>query len=773
MSNALRPEGSGTEPHSLELAARQRELQRFRELAIGPAAEPYDDDSIDLRRYWTVILRRKWTIVAALAIATLAALIGTFNATPIYRSSLLLHIEPQSDRFLEYQQNVSLGEPSWDWNFYETQYELLKSRSLARRVIDQLGLEATKPPGEAAEPSFLAELKRTIKGWINAEAGAEPEAAPSSGAPEGRPANLEGALLGNLTVAPVPNSRLVRIHYDSPSAREAAAVANAVADNFVNLTLERRYDATAYAKKFLEERIQQVRANLEDSENRLLTYAKEREIVNLDDRLGNLLQTLSAMSSALVQAEAQRIRAESEYAQALEGRGPAVLKTLDSEVIQKLKARKGDLEVQYQEQLKVFKPGYPRMEQLQRQIAEIDQQIEREVDAIRAAVEADYAAKVREQATLQTRVSEVKAEVLALQDRSTDYQTLKREVETNRALYDGLLQRMKEVGVVAGISTNNISIVDRAQVPGSAYKPNLRNNLIKALAIGLIAGILLAFLLEHMDDTVKGSEDVEGRVRAPLLGVIPKVSARQHGIAEEEIALLAAKDPKSPLAEAVRSLRTQLIFSTADGAPKITHLTSPGPGEGKTTAAANIAITFAQAGGKVLLIDADLRAPSLHRAFKLPNTIGLTNYLAGDTKPAEIAQATEITRLFTVTSGPLPPNPVELLSSAKMLDFLSLASERFDYVVLDGPPVVGLADALVLANLARATILVVESGRTRYGAIEGSIKRLVAANAAIIGAVVSKLGPTGKGYGYGYSYDYHYSYTYGDRDHQAVLPKRA
>lgn len=771
MSNALRAEGAGAQPHALELAARQRELQRFRELAIGPAAEPYDDDSIDLRRYWTVLLRRKWTILAALAIATLAALVGTFNATPIYRSSLLLHIEPQSDRFLEYQQNVSLGESSWDWNFYETQYELLKSRSLARRVIDQLGLEAAKPQGETAEPSFLSELKRTLKGWINAQAGAEPGAAQTSGEPEGRSVNLEGALLGNLTVAPVPNSRLVRLHYDSPNPREAAAVANAVADNFVNMTLERRYDATAYAKKFLEERLQQVRANLEDSESRLLTYAKEREIVNLDDKLGNLLQTLNAMNSALVQAEAQRIRAESEYAQALEGRGPAVLKILDSEVIQKLKARKGDLEVQYQEQLKVFKPGYPKMEQLQRQIAEIDQQIEREMASIRTAVEADYAAKVREQATLQTRVSEVKAEVLALQDRSTDYQTLKREVETNRALYDGLLQRMKEVGVVAGISTNNISIVDRAQVPGSAYKPNLRNNLIKALAIGLIAGILLAFLLEHMDDTVKGSDDVEGRVRAPVLGVIPKVSARQHGIAEEEIALLAAKDPKSPLAEAVRSLRTQLIFSTADGAPKITHLTSAGPGEGKTTAAANIAITFAQAGGKVLLIDADLRSPSLHRAFNLPNTVGLTNYLAGDTKPADIAQATAITRLFAVTSGPLPPNPVELLSSAKMLDFLSLASERFDYVVLDGPPVVGLADALVLANLARATIFVVESGRTRYGAIEGSIKRLAGANAVILGAVVSKLGPAGKGYGY--NYDYHYSYSYGERDQRAALPKRA
>lgn len=773
MSKALSPDDPSSHDRAPMLAAGRTELQRFRALAAGPMGDAFDDDGIDLRRYWGVLLRRKWTLVAALLLAVLVTLITTFNATPIYRSTLLMHIEPQSDRFLEYQQSVSLGESSWDWNFYETQYELLKSRSLARRVIDQLGLEDARERGVPTDPSFLSELKDKVKRWINAQAQADATDQPPAEDSVSTPPNLEGALLANLTVAPVPNSRLVRIHYDSANAREAAAVANAIADNFVNMTLERRYDATAYAKKFLEERIQQVRANLEDSESRLLAYAKEREIVNLDDRLGNLLQTLSAMNTALIQAEAQRIRAESEYTQSIEGRGPAVLKVLDSEVIQKLKARKGDLEVQYQEQLKIFKPGYPKMEQLQRQIAEIDQQIANEVASIRQAVEADYAAKVREQASLETRVAEVKAEVLALQDRSTDYQTMKREVEANRALYDGLLQRMKEVGVVAGISTNNISIVDRAQVPGGPYKPNLRSNLIKALAIGLIAGVLLAFLIEHMDDTVKTSEDVEGRVGAPVLGVLPKVSPRTQGIREAEIPLLAAKDPKSPLAEAVRSLRTQLIFSTADGAPRITHITSAGPGEGKTTVATSIAITFAQAGAKVLLIDADLRSPSLHRVFGLTNALGLTNYLAGDTKPADIAQATPVTRLFAITSGPLPPNPVELLSGAKMLDLLGLGTERFDYVLIDGPPVVGLADALVLANLSRATIFVVEAGRTRYGAIDGSLKRLKAANAAIVGAVMSKFGGAGRGYGYGYSYDYHYTYSYGGRDGERALPKQA
>lgn len=769
MSIALEPQGRNLPERALELAAQQRELRRLGGLVPEPLPEHYDDDSIDLRHYWQVLLRRRWTLIAAVTIALLVALVGTYNATPIFRSQLLLQIEPQTDRFLEFQQQVSLGEPVNDWDFYKTQYELLKSRSLARRVIDQLGLEAAQTPAQEGAPSFFSELRSSVKGWIQS---AGPQKDPSgdladeSGAPD-RP-NLEDSLLGNLSISPIRDSRLVNVQYDSADPREAAAVANAVAESFINMSLERRYEARSYAKRFLEERIQQVRANLEDSERRLLAYAKEREIVNLDDKLGGVLKTLESMSAALVTAEAARIQAEAEYTAAIQGTGPATLKVLDNPVIQELKRRKGELELEYQEDLKVYKPGYPKMQQTHRQIEELEQQIAKEVGSIQSAVKAGYEAKVREQATLQRRVGELKGEILALQDRSTDYQSLKREVDTNRELYDGLLQRMKEVGVVAGISTNNIFIVDRAQVPKSAYSPNLRKNLSIAIALGLVVGVLLAFLFEHMDDTVKSSEDVEARVRAPMLGVIPQVSAKDHGIEPSAIALLAAKDPTSPLAEAVRSLRTSLVFSTTEGAPKVLHLTSASPGEGKSTIATNIAITFAQAGGKVLLIDADLRNPSLHHALRLPSTPGLSNYLAGDIQPAEIAQPTEVTRLFAITSGPLPPNPVELLSSAKMLELLGLAGERFDYVVLDGPPVIGLADALVLANLAKGTIVVAQAGSTRYGALEGAVKRLRGANANLIGAVTNRVGHPGRGYGYGYGYDYQYSYSYGRR----ALPER-
>ncbi|WP_201244482.1 GumC family protein [Halochromatium salexigens] len=742
-------------------------------VALAAASEPLEDDSIDLRRYWHMLLRRKWILVAAVVLALLVGLVMTYRTTPVYQATLLLHIEPQNDRFLEYQEDVELGESRSDKDFYQTQYELLKSRNLASRVIERLGLQTRSAPRQSSDASALAEvsagLRRLLGGGQDAQSARDTPG--NNGASS---SNLEGALLSRLTVSPVRGSRLVRLHYASPNPREAAQILNAWAESFINMTLERRYDATVYAERFLEERIKQVRANLEDSEARLVAYAKERQIYDLEDRLGSAKQRLTAFRNALTAAQTEAIQAAAAAGRDDVGQdddGLATLMMLDSGVIEQLKERKVDLQIAYRDQLNRFTPDFPDVEQLRQQINEVDEQIAQEVELIRTALEQDYRAKRREQAALQTEVDALEQELLALQDRNTDYQTLKRDVETNSQLYDGLLQRMKEVGVVAGITANNISIVDSAQIPRSPFKPSLRSNLMKALMLGLVVGALVIFLVEHIDDTIKTSDDVETRLHAPVLGVIPYASARAYGIEDQEVPLLAAVDPQSPVAEAVRSLRTQLLFATAEGAPKVLHLTSAGPGEGKTTVATSIAIAFAQAGAKVLLIDADLRAPSLHRVFDLPNSVGLTNYLAGSMQPAEIAQPTATTRLFSITSGPLPPNPVELISSAKMGELIALAAERFDYVLLDGPPVIGLADALVLANLARGTVFVADAESTRYGAMEGAVKRLKAAHANIIGAVIDRLGKVGSGYGYGYGYDYQYTYHYGGRE--TALPEQA
>jgi len=756
MTNGTGHEETMPQSYQLELTAQRKELQRLGELLAATQTAPEDDDAIDLREYWQILLRRRRTVFTVLGVAVVIALLYTFLATPIYRGTLLLQIDRQDSKVLNYQTLTSDQQSGDAKDFYETQYELLKSRSLARRVIDQLGLESSPElAGNAGKGSFFGSVTKTVSGWLSGR-----EADPAgAGSDKEKTPDLEKAFLDNLTIEPVRNSELVRVSYDSPNPKEAALITNAVAKNFINISLERRFDASSNAKTFLEGQIKQARANLDDSERRLVAYARERGIVDLEDRMAILLQKLKDMNSELIKAQADRIQAEANYNELVKEGSYNTGAVLDSTLIQKLKEHKAKLEATYQDQLKIYKPGYPKMQQLRRQIAETQREIAQESASIANSVKTIFQSKVRQEVELKQRIAEIKQEILQMQDRSTDYQALKRDVDTNRQLYDGLLQRMKEVGVVGGIGNNNIAIIDPAEVPKRKYKPSLTKDLAVAVAIGLFGGILLAFLFETLDDTLKTSAEVERRIGAPVLGVAPFVSARAEAIEADEIAVLAYKNPRSALAESYRSLRTALTFSTAEGAPKVIHFTSAGAVEGKTTSSISTAITFAQTGNKVLLIDGDLRNPSLHKAFSLPNAAGLTNYLAGDAKPARIAHPTRIKGLFAITSGPLPPNPVELLSTAKMMDLITLAAERFDYVIIDGPPVVGLADAVVLARLARATIVTVEAGSTRIGALEGSVKRLRDANAPVLGAVLAKFGKAGSGYGYGY--DYHYTYGYG------------
>lgn len=712
-----------------------------------------DEDVIDLREYWRMLVRRRWTIISVAGIAVVAALIATFLTTPVYRASVLLQIERESSKVVEYE-TVMPENTGDNKDFYQTQYELLHSRSLARRVVDQLGLRSSDTFAPVPDTSFLDQLRADVTRWFTMPARGD-----QSGQGEPLAPDIETAFLRNLTVEPVKNSRLVTVHFNSPVPAEAATIANAVAENFVNTSLERRYEAASYAKKFLTERIELARANLDDSERRLIAYAREREIVNLDDKLGILMARLKDLSAKEVAVEAERIAAEAVYQVEVKEGGARTSGALKSTVIDKLKDRLTELTAQYQEQLKVFKPAYPKMQRLQQQINEVQRNLDQELKTIGSGTRVVYEAKGREEAKLLASINAVKAEILNLQDRSTDYQTLKRDVDTNRQLFDGLLQRMKEIGVVAGIGTNNISVIDPAEVPRSPFKPSLKKNLLIALALGLFGGIALAFLFETLDDTIKSSEELERRLDAPILGMVPWVTTNRDRQAKP-IGMLVYDDPKSELAEAYRSLRTALIFATAAGAPRVLHFASPSAGEGKSTSASSTAITFAQSGSKVLLIDCDLRNPSQHKTFDLPNTRGLTSYLIGAADAAEIAVATEVSGLFVIPSGPLPPNPVELLSTARMPELVESARTRFDFVILDGPAILGLADALILANLARATVLVVESASTRIGALDGAAKRLRLANANILGAALVKHRISAGGYGY----DYHYTYSYGGNE---------
>ena len=616
-------------------------------------------------------------------------------------------------------------------------------------MIDKLDLSNKQP-----NKSLLSQIKGLLKEWLGIGKPDQRMETPSEAAQKEA---VLSAFLRNLTVDPVRNSRLVKLRYDSSDPQLAATILNALAKAYVDFNLERRFDASAYARNFLQERLQQVKTRLEESEREMVEFATKQGIVNVsgNENQNIVAQRLTEINSGLATAEKQRSAAEAIYRKMLDTRGHGLSQVLDSKIIQTLKDSKAKLETQYQEKLSLYKPAYPAMVQLREQIDQLDRQINQEVANIRGAITATYEAAKTEEALLRANLNQSKRDVLELQGRSIQLSILRREVDTNRELYNGLLQRFKEIGAAAGIGTNNISLVDEATPPIFPYKPNLPLYTLLALGIGLLSGIGLAFLREHFDDTFKQPEDVEKLLGLPVLGIIPWFQQKRRET--RPLALVGYDDPRSPLAEAYRSLGATLGFSTTSGVPRSLAVTSATIGEGKSTSVLNLGIQFARAGKKVLLIDADLRNPSLHRVLELNNEVGLTNLLTGDqARSVNIAKPTQIPDLFVIPSGPMSPNPAELLAGSKMADLLALASEKFDQVLVDSPPVMGLADALILGNLCDGMLLSIDMGRTRRDYVRAACKRLRGARVRLVGVILTKIQLRHGSYGY-----YHDSSYYG------------
>jgi polysaccharide biosynthesis transport protein len=700
------------------------------------------DSETPLTQYFQILVRRRWIVLATIAAALALALFLSMTTTRLYRATATLEIAREASKVVDVK-GVEPSSTVGNQEFYQTQYGLLKSRSLAEQVVRNLRLDDND--------GFL----------YGYSGGSAPDASTADRATRRQALQRRATSLvqSHLLISPVRNSGLVAVSFDSPDPELSKRVANSIAENFIAANLARRFDASAYARRFLEERLAQTRAKLEESERSLVAYATRERLINVDEAAVNsdgqtsgaprslAAADLSALNTALVTAKSERIAAEARYGQARGSGGTSTTETFSDPAISALRSLRSQLYADYSKNLAKFKPDYPAMVAQKQQIDEIDRQISSQSGGIARSLRSEYLAAAERENALQARVNGLKDSVLDNRARSIQYNIYQRDADTNRTLYDGLLQRYKEIGIAGGVGTNNVSVVDKAEAPRAPFTPRTMFNLLLGLLAGTVLGGLLAFLIEQLDESIVAPHDLEQKLGIPLLGSVPLV-----GEGEKPLDLL--EDRKSPLSEAYLSIQTALRFSTSHGAPRSLLVTSARAAEGKSTTSVSIARNFASLGRTVVLVDGDMRNPSLHRLMGLSNKQGLSDALAGANEPVKLMNATPYKGMSVITAGPLPPNPAELLAGTRLAEFVTELLKSVDHVVIDGPPVMGLADAPLIATAIEGTVFVIAAKETRAKAARIALRRLADTHAHIAGAVLTKFDVRQVGYDYAYSYEY-------------------
>ena len=739
----------GDEHHTSPRAARSG---RDANLADGYRNSPYGSDGLgtgenpafDLAVYWGLVLKHRFLIIGSMIVALAIGLTITLLMTPIYSATTTLQIDREAARVLNSEDEAPRESLMQGEEFFQTQYGLLRSRSLAERVVESLGLARTDQNLQSLgiDPSSISGGTAAEKTVVRREA-------------------VLRAVRENLNVNPVRGSRLVAVSFNSPDPAFAARVANAFAENFIQSNLDRKFESSTYARDFLEERLSQTKTRLEEAERQLVVYAANQQIIILDGAAnqdgsssgsGESLasRNLTALNASLAAATAARVAAEERWREARSAPLLSISEVLQNPSIQRLTEERAKLNSEYQQKSSTYQPEYPEMVRLKAQIDETDGQIQTIATNIRASIQSAYVVAANQEQALQRRVTGLTGDVVDLRDRSIQYNILQRELDTTRTLYEGLLQRYKEVGVAGGLTTNNISIIDQARPPARPTEPKLIVNIALALLIGFGFAIVAALIIEALDETLATPDDVEQKLGQPVLAVIPLLD---KGLTVSD----AFAEVRSGFSEAYYSLRMALQFSTAQGTPSSLLITSARAAEGKSTTSYATALNLARVGRRVLLVDGDLRNPSMHRTMGLANANGMSNLLSNSGDLRSVIQPTHQDNLYFIGSGPLPPNPAELWATDALQAFLRNATQEFDHVIIDGPPVLGFADAPLLASAAAGTLMVLESRGTRRGQARGAIKRLRMGNIRLLGIVLTKFNAKRTTYaGYDYAYDYNY-----------------
>jgi succinoglycan biosynthesis transport protein ExoP len=697
-----------------------------------------------IRHYLRIAMRWRWVIIGATVACILLGLITTLLMTPKYTALATIEIARDANKVTDFQ-GVERETSTFDQEFYQTQYGLLRSRALSERVASQLRLVDDQKFFDLFGYSSDKPAFRAVNGRYPAA---------------GRADRLRVAgdiLIKNLAVNPTRLSRLVNIAFTSADATLSARVTNAWADNFIQTNLERKVQATSYGSNLLQRQLAQQKERLDESQRQLVTYASQQQIINLPSQtVGDgkvtverpmVVDDLAALNASLAQATAERIQFEARYQQ--KGRAGASTEALRNQAINNLRQRRAELAAEYQRLMVQFEPGYPAAKAIQSQIDQLDRSISHEESRVSGSMQADYREAAQREQSLKRRVDQLKVSYLDNRRRSIQYNIYQQEVDTNRALYDGLLQRFKEIGVAGGVGVNNISVVDMADVPQRPSSPRLFLNLSLSLLVGLGLGALSAFALEQIDEALADPAEIERQLGLPLLGSVPKLT---DGTEPRDELL----NRKSDLVDAYLAISTNLGFTTEHGAPRSFSVTSTRPAEGKSTTALALTTMLGRAGKKVILIDGDMRSPSVHHLGGVGHERGLSNFLAGEDNIDSLTFAMRDLGFTAMSAGPMPPNAAELLTGNRLQVLIDRLLKSYDHVIVDSPPVMGLADAPLIASRVEGVIYAIESHGIRLSLVKTALGRLAAANSRIFGGVVTKFDARKAQYGYGYEYGYNY-----------------
>jgi polysaccharide biosynthesis transport protein len=724
-----------------------------------------EEREIHLRDYLKVIDKRRYTVYTFFIVVFIIVLIGTFSATPVYMASTKVLIEKRESTPLV----TNYGYMSYDPDFYETQYQIIKSVPVAKRVVQMLDLEKTYG-AKGANNGFS--LGGTVSGWfrdLSSLIFGREERKSSVAEAENSDARtdvLAKMISGGISVTPVKDSKIVTISYMSSNPELAKSVANTVAQAYIDELLDLNMSSTQHMLKWMTSKAEEEKKKLDDSERSLQEYIKSQDLVTNQNKMAIVPEQISQLSSQLVTAETKREEMETLYNQVKEvsgspGKAETVSAVANDPTIQSLRQQILQAEQKIMDLSQKYGKKHPLMIRAKEDLNVLKTKKEQEIKRVAASIKNEYDLAKSNENNLKRMLSEAKGQAINVNEKFIEYDMINRDVETNRQLYEALIKRIKEQNITEQIQTTNVMIVEKADTPASPVKPRKALNVLLGLIVGLFGGVGTAFFLEYLDQTVKSPEDVETKLGVPVFGLIPLFSSQDRPIESAVI-----DNPTSTFAENYKAIRTSLLLSAAEKPPKHILLTSAGPEEGKTVTSINLATAIAQSEYRVLLVDADLRRPRIHKVFKIDNSKGLSTYLAG-ASDMDIIHEGPLPNLHIIPSGPIPPNPSELLGSGRLSEMVGQLGGRYDIVIWDSPPLLTVVDSLILGKVLDGSIIVARAGKTTYELLGKSLKSLGDLNANVFGVVINAFDLKKNNYYYSRYHNYYYSAD-GEEGHKVM-----